>query len=167
MSMASSVVSASFISLPGSSPIVASRAGALFWPTRSSLSIQAIIGPTGQTRRFAHARTGQVARAGAQLKLRPAAEPELLDDVVTLFGKRDRVVEPQRTERRVPDQAGADRGTEVPRAGIGELDRLAEELREHRRAGVVPHVADVGERGNPQADVLGQVRDRGLQFRRG
>src|SRR6266849_703462 len=48
----------------------------------------------------------------ARLEFRAAAEAELLDPIVTLLGKRERIVEAQRTERRVPDQADADRGAD-------------------------------------------------------
>src|SRR6185437_10737046 len=45
-----------------------------------------------------------------------AAEPELLHDVVLALRDRDRIVEPQRSERRGPDQADTDRATD--RVGV-------------------------------------------------
>ena len=47
-----------------------------------------------------------------RLEFRAAAEAELLDPIVALFHKRERIVEAQRTERRIPDQADADRGAD-------------------------------------------------------
>ena len=50
-------------------------------------------------------------RAALQrLEFRPAAKAELLNPIVTLLHERERIIEAQRTERRVPDQADADRG---------------------------------------------------------
>ena len=46
------------------------------------------------------------------LKRRAAAKLELLDAVELALGERNRVVEAQRTERRGPDQADTDRGTD-------------------------------------------------------
>src|SRR5258708_15420905 len=42
------------------------------------------------------------------LELRSAAKPELLNPVEILLQERDRIVEAQRSERRIPDQTDAD-----------------------------------------------------------
>src|ERR1700689_3618867 len=76
------------------SPSQGQRASFLFRPR----SIDAVTGPA------------QRLEAGAAAKL------ELLYDVVLTLGDRDRVVEAERTERRLPDQADTDRGAnDVPR----------------------------------------------------
>src|SRR6187455_565154 len=54
--------------------------------------------------------------AGARLKFRAAAEAERLDLIVTLLRERERIVKAQRTERRIPDQAHANRGAD--RTGV-------------------------------------------------
>src|SRR5262249_13952489 len=107
----------------------------LFWPTGNSLSIQAIIAHGSGVPRTSRTRRALADswRATVRLELGAPAEAELLHDVVALFGERDRVVEPQRAERRIPDESGADRGAEVKGSRVGELNRLPEELREHGR----------------------------------
>src|ERR1700712_2890077 len=72
----------------------------------------------------------------ARLEFRAAAEAELLNSIVTLLHQRERVVEAQRTEWRVPDQTDADRGAD--RAGIRRrLERFTRHV-PRRRAFVVP-----------------------------
>ena len=56
--------------------------------------------------RFGHA---TLAVAGADLEPGAAAEAQLLDAVVRVRGDRKRIVDADRTERRIPDDAGADR----------------------------------------------------------
>src|ERR1700677_4046279 len=70
------------------SPLQGQRASFLFRPRSTD-------GVTGPARRL---------EAGAAAKL------ELLYDVVLTLGDRDRVVEAERAERRLPDQADTDRG---------------------------------------------------------
>src|ERR1700704_2580952 len=52
-------------------------------------------------------------RRATRSECRPAAKPEELLPIVLLFQERYREVEPDRSERRRPQQAGADRGTHV------------------------------------------------------
>src|SRR4051812_27809778 len=54
--------------------------------------------------------------AASRLEFGAAAEAERLDLIVTLLRERERIVKAQRTERRIPDQANADRGAD--RTGV-------------------------------------------------
>src|SRR6266511_3862486 len=112
-------------------------------------------------------------RAGA-LELRPAAEAELLDDVVFFFGQGDGVIEAERSERRVPDQTHADRRARL--GGIGGARTVegvaavtAQGIRENRerkglRPRVIPDVAGVGEGGELDAEILGDTGNRRLHL---
>src|SRR5262249_20372366 len=64
------------------------------------------------------------------LEFRPATEAELLHPVVRLLGQGDRIVEPERSERRVPNQSDADRRTNMHSI----IDRARHRIR-HRGRG--------------------------------
>src|SRR5260221_107000 len=78
---------------------------------------------------------------GQCLELGSAAKPELLNPVEILLQERDRIVEAQRSERRIPDQADAD--GRPWRSGIGGRKRFSRDV-PRRRALVVPERSDVG-----------------------
>src|SRR5262249_21201872 len=93
------------------------------------------------------------ASAGGAHKFLPAAETELLNAVVRLLRERECIVEPQRPERRFPNEADPDRTTNVhpivdwARRRIrdarteGRTEIPGDDLagrREDRRAGIIP-----------------------------
>src|SRR6187401_2090896 len=96
-------------------------------------------------------------RAG--LESRAAAEAELLHAIVRILGERERVIDADRTERRVPDDARSDRGADqhVVRVDAGErIDRgdLRSGRGEEAGTGVIPDGAGVGEDSDSQSEVL-------------
>src|SRR4029077_4652139 len=124
--------------------------------------------------------TRRVRRRGSEF--RAAAETELLDAVVRLLRERECIVEPQRSERRFPNEADADRTTNMHRIvdctrrrirdarteGRTEIpgDDLAGR-REDRRAGIVPERAGISESGDLDARILGKEIKRRLQLETG
>src|SRR6266536_4302902 len=116
-------------------------------------------------------------RARPALEFRPAAEAERLGAVVAFLGQGEGVIDPERAERRIPDQAYADGGARLERVGgSGAIARVpavpAQRVRKNRgrkdlRAAVIPHTADVRERRDFQPDIFREIRDRGLQLEAG
>ena len=89
----------------------------------------------------------------------------MLDSIVTLLHQRERIVEAQRTERRVPDQAEADRGAD--RAGIrGGRERFTGHVKGGRTF-VVHKRANVRENRAFEAGILGQEGERRLRLKAG
>src|SRR5262245_12200236 len=111
--------------------------------------------------------------SAARSECGPATEPEVLLPIVLLFQERYREVEPDRPERRGPQDAGADRRTHmhgvverairVRRRTNRPLDFLAC-CREVERTFVVPDRARVGEHGELHTRILGQEVERRLQL---
>jgi hypothetical protein len=115
---------------------------------------------------------------GAGSELRPAAEADGLQlvalraagdvGVAILLHERVRVVEPQRTEWRVPQDAGTDRGANL-HVVARRRNRLAlEQLLQLRlgRSLIVPHRPCVGEHRQPHAEILRHAGDRELKLGR-
>src|SRR5262245_22887614 len=78
------------------------------------------------------------------------------------------IVEPQRPERRIPQDAGADRGTDM-HVVVGRRDGLAGEQRlqlDLARPLIIPQRAGVGEDRQADAELLGHAEDRELELRR-
>src|SRR5262245_8190506 len=113
--------------------------------------------------------------SAARSECGPATEPEVLLPIVLLFQERHREVEPDRPERRRPQDARADRRTHMH--GIVEwtlrqgrvlgADRTLDELsgrREIERPLVVPDRARVGEYCELHASILGQEVKRRLEL---
>src|SRR5438034_586432 len=107
-------------------------------------------------------------------KPRAGAEAEALGHVVALLDQRYRVIDAERSERRIPDQAGAGgdarlRGIRRPVA-VARVAALAAQAarknrrRKGRRSLVAPHVAGVDEHRGPEARILGNAGDRRLQL---
>src|SRR6202035_2763697 len=69
-------------------------------------------------------------------------EAESLRHVVAGLADRDRIIGPDRAERRVPDQAGAERRAD--RARIRDLQRLRQGG-QGTRAAIAPQAAGIGE----------------------
>src|SRR5262245_21938201 len=90
-----------------------------------------------------------------------AAEPELLHPIVVLLHERESVVEPQRSERRIPDQAHTNGGPD--RLGIKRTDGLARHV-PARWPLVVPKRTGIGEDRTLDAGILGQEIERRLRF---
>src|SRR6516162_5495467 len=95
---------------------------------------------------------------------RPGMELEALGDVVTLLCDRIGVINPDRAEHGIPDQAGADRGAQ--RLRIGNLLRRRKRGRQPRYGRRIgrPQAADVGEQRDLELRVRRDERHRRLQF---
>src|ERR1700754_233965 len=105
----------------------------------------------------------------------PAAELELLNDVVLTLRKRDRVIEAKRTERRRPDQTDTDRGADE--IGIVEhhsavAANTIDEAVDFTCGGplgrplIVPKRSGIGINRALETNFLGQEPERHLQFGR-
>src|SRR5208337_1696341 len=109
-----------------------------------------------------------------------AGEVEDLGLVVLVLVHRHRKIEPDRTHRRGPKQARADRGSNLIRVPNGGAARLSDEqhvlartigvmqeAREVRLPGIADQIAGVGEHRAAKPDFPRQAEDREVDFRRG
>src|SRR6185437_3177940 len=94
-------------------------------------------------------------------ELGAAAEAEELRTIVARLGQGVGKIETQRPERRVPDQAHADRRSD--RLVVGDLELFAGD-RPRRLALIIPQRAGVGESGDLDADFLRQEVQRRLRL---
>src|SRR5262245_34824392 len=92
---------------------------------------------------------------------RPATKAELLDTVVGILGDRERVSKAQWPERRVPDDADADRGPDNRRIIH---DQGLSSLREAYGTLVPTEPTRVGEYRAANADILGKEAEGVLKF---
>src|SRR6185312_394221 len=102
-----------------------------------------------------------VIRRFVALELRAAAKAELLDAVISLLQQWERIIEPQRAERRCPDEADTDRSTHGGR--VCGLQGFAGDAPVGRSL-VVPERAGVGEHRTFEPGLLGQEGERRLGF---
>src|SRR6185437_7467654 len=101
----------------------------------------------------------QNTRTGSEF--RPAAEAEPLRAVVARLGNRHRKIEPQRSQRGIPDQANTNRRTDqFVIADLQGFTRYAPGCRPF----VIPKRAGIREGGQLDADFLREEVKRRLQF---